>query len=263
MIELLAAGLIAIVIYMAVLWLISLALKNSSIVDIFWGPGFALAAWVYFLLTPSPFPARKLLVVALVSIWGLRLGIHIGMRNIGKPEDYRYKKWRDEAGANWWWYSFFKVFLLQGLLMWLISSPLAVAQLPYTMPYFTIFDGIGIVLWIVGFLFEAVGDWQLRRFKADPANKGKVMRTGLWQYTRHPNYFGDATMWWGYFAFAVNALPLGLLTIYSPIMMTALIMRVSGVALLEQNLKKTKPEYADYMASTNAFFPGLPRKRQE
>ncbi|MEO8608712.1 MAG: DUF1295 domain-containing protein [Chloroflexota bacterium] len=263
MIELLAAGLIAIMVYMTVLWLISLALKNSSIVDIFWGPGFALAGWVYFLFTPSPFLLRKLLVVALVSIWGLRLGIYIGMRNIGKPEDYRYQKWRQAAGDKWWWQSLFKVFLLQGLLMWLISSPLAVAQIQYTMPYFTIFDAIGIILWITGFLFEAIGDWQLRRFKADPSNKGKVMRTGLWQYTRHPNYFGDATMWWGYFAFAVNALPLGLMTIYSPILMTILLMRVSGVALLEQNLKKTKPEYADYIASTNSFFPGLPRKRQE
>ncbi|MBZ0287963.1 MAG: DUF1295 domain-containing protein [Anaerolineae bacterium] len=263
MIEVFAAGLIAILIYMTVVWLVSLGLKNSSIVDIFWGPGFALAAWVYFVLTPGPFMTRKLLLAALVSIWGLRLGIHIGMRNSGKPDDYCYQKWREEAGAKWWWYSFFKVFLLQGLLMWLISSPLAVAQLSYATPFITIFDILGIALWLIGFLFEAVGDWQLRRFKSDPSNKGKVMRTGLWQYTRHPNYFGDATMWWGYFAFALNALPLGLLTVYSPILMTILLMRVSGVALLEKNLKKTKPEYADYVATTNAFFPGLPRKRQE
>lgn len=259
MIELLTSGLIAILGYMVVLWLVSLALKDASIVDIFWGPGFALAGWVYFILTPDSYLPRKLLVAALVTIWGLRLGMHIGMRNLGKGEDYRYQTWRREAGAKWWWYSFFKVFLLQGVLMWLISSPLAVAQIAAT-PNLTLFDVAGVVLWLTGFLFEAIGDWQLRRFKADSANKGKVMRTGLWQYTRHPNYFGDALLWWGYFAFALNLLPLGLVTVYSPILMTTLLMRVSGVALLEQNLKKTKPEYADYIESTNAFFPGLPHK---
>jgi steroid 5-alpha reductase family enzyme len=132
MIELLLTGLIAVFLYMVVLWLVSLALKDASIVDIFWGPGFALAGWVYFFLTPDSYMPRKLLVVALVTIWGLRLGFHIGRRNLGKGEDYRYQKWREEAGASWWWYSFFKVFLLQGVLMWLISSPLrsgeAVAQ---------------------------------------------------------------------------------------------------------------------------------------
>src|SRR5688572_16374907 len=117
MTELLASGLIAILVYVVVLWLISLALKDASIVDIFWGPGFALAGWVYFFLTPDSYMPRKLLVVALVTIWGVRLGMHIGMRNLGKGEDYRYKKWRNEAGAKWWWYSFFKVFLLQGVLM--------------------------------------------------------------------------------------------------------------------------------------------------
>jgi steroid 5-alpha reductase family enzyme len=263
MVELLISGLIAILLYMTVIWLASLALKNSSIVDIFWGPGFALAAWVYYFFAPVNSSPRALLVVALVTIWGLRLGIHIGRRNIGKEEDYRYQKWREDAGAKWWWYSFFKVFLLQGIMMWLISSPLAVAQLPGAQPWLSIFDLIGIALWVIGFVFEAVGDWQLTRFKADPSNKGKVMRTGLWRYTRHPNYFGDATLWWGYFAFALNLLPLGLITVYSPILMTVLLMRVSGVALLEHNLKKTKPEYAEYIESTNAFFPGLPHPKAD
>lgn len=260
MIALLAAGLLTIFLYMTAQWLISLPLKNSSIVDIFWGPGFALVGWVYFAMTPDGFTPRKLLLMALVTIWGLRLGIHIGLRNLGKQEDYRYANWRKEAGASWWWRSYLKVFLLQGAIMWVIAMPLAVAQFVPEPTYLTIFDFAGIAVWLVGFAFESIGDMQLAHFKADPANKGKVLNTGLWQYTRHPNYFGDAVVWWGHFLLALSV-PLGFLTIFSPIIMTTLLMRVSGVALLEQNLKKTKPEYAEYVRNTNAFFPGLPRNK--
>jgi steroid 5-alpha reductase family enzyme len=259
MIAILAAGLIAILILMAVMWLVSLALKNSSIVDIIWGPGFALTAWVYYLLTPDGYMPRKLLICILVTIWGLRLGLHIGIRNRGKPEDYRYQKFRADAGEKWWWYSFFKVFLLQGALMWLVGMPIAAAQYAPE-PTLTVFDILGLLVWLVGFSFEAAGDWQLSRFKADPANKGKVMRTGLWRYTRHPNYFGDACVWWGHFLVALSV-PGGFLTIFSPVIMTYLLMRVSGVAMLERDLKKNKPEYADYIASTNAFFPGAPHPK--
>lgn len=260
MIEVLAAGMVAIFLYMTLQWLVSLLLKNSSIVDIFWGPGYVLAAWVYFALTPDGFGLRKLLLLLLVTVWGLRLGVHLGIRNLGKGEDYRYKSWRENTGAGWWWQSYFKVFLLQGALMWLIAMPLAVAQAAPQPDYLTIFDVIGIVLWLIGFLFETIGDIQLTRFKADSGNKGKVLRSGLWKYTRHPNYFGDATVWWGHFLVAVSV-PMGFLTIFSPILMTMMLMRVSGVALLERNLKKTKPEYAEYIRSTNAFFPGLPRDK--
>lgn len=259
-IQILVSGFFAILVYMIVIWLVSLVLKNSSIVDIFWGPGFALAALVYYLLTPEGFATRKLLILVLVAIWGLRLGIHIGIRNHGKGEDYRYQAWRKSNGARWWWFSFFQVFLLQGILMWLIAMPLAIAQMSPDPAYLTVFDILGVVVWVIGFIFEAVGDWQLTQFKADPANKGKVMRTGLWRYTRHPNYFGDAALWWGYFLIALSV-PFGFITVFAPFMMTMLLMRVSGVALLERNLKKTKPEYADYIENTNAFFPGLPRNR--
>ncbi len=257
MLTILLSGLIAILVFVTLLWLTSLALKNSSIIDIFWGPGFVLAGWVYFALTPDGFSTRKLLMVTLVTIWGLRLGLHIGRRNIGKPEDYRYQAWRKSNGARWWWVSFFQVFLLQGVLLWLIATPLAVAQSAPEPANLTIFDILGIIVWLVGFGFEAIGDWQLTHFKADPANKGKVMRTGLWRYTRHPNYFGDATLWWGHFLIALSV-PSGFLSIFSPIIMTFMLVRVSGVAMLEQNLKKTKPEYAEYVATTNAFFPGPP-----
>lgn len=258
--EIALLGLLAILVYVTIIWLISLPLKNAGIVDIFWGPGFVLAAGVYFFSTPDGFLTRKLFILALVAIWGLRLGLHIAIRSVGKSEDYRYANWRQSGGANWWRVSYVRVFLLQGAIMWVIAMPLLVAQFQPAPAALTLFDFVGIALWIIGFFFEAVGDWQLMRFKADPANKGKVMRTGLWRYTRHPNYFGDATVWWGYFFIALSV-PFGWLTVICPVIMTILLMRVSGVALLEHNLKKTKPEYADYIASTNAFFPGLPRNK--
>ena len=197
-------GLAVIMALMIVLWLVSLALKNSSIVDRFWGPGFVLVAWVYYLLTPDGYSARKLLICALVTIWGLRLAIHIASRNWGKPEDFRYQKWRNERGSSWWWRSFFKVFLLQGILLWIISIPLLAAQFSSQPARLTFFDFAGAVVWLIGFFFEAVGDAQLVRFKANPANKGKIMTSGVWRYTRHPNYFGDAAQWWGYFLIAVG-----------------------------------------------------------
>ena len=244
--------------YMAILWLVSLALKDTSIVDIFWGAGFVILAVTYFALTDG-FLARKWLITILVAIWGLRLSIHILIRNWGKGEDFRYRKWREEAGKKFWWTSFFLVFLLQGVLMWVISAPLLVVQYNATPARLTIVDWLGAVVWGVGFFFEAVGDWQLMRFKRNPDNKGKVLRTGLWAYTRHPNYFGDATLWWGYFIIALGT-PFGLATVFSPIIMTVLLMRVSGVALLEKTLVETKPGYKEYVESANAFFPWFPRR---
>jgi steroid 5-alpha reductase family enzyme len=252
---------LAILAYMTILWLISLAAKDSSIVDIFWGSGFIVAAGAYFALTEG-FLARKILMTALVAIWGLRLGIHIAKRNLGKGEDYRYRAWREEAGKKFWWVSFFRVFLLQGVLLWVISAPLLFAQFSPTPDRITAFDVVGAVVWGVGFFFEAIGDWQLARFKRNPENKGKLLRTGLWRYTRHPNYFGDATMWWGYFIIALGT-PFGFVTLFSPIVMTVLLMRVSGVALLEKKLVETKPGYKEYIETTNAFFPWFPRKPKE
>ena len=245
--------------YMAILWIASLILRNSSIVDIFWGAGFVMANWVYLALTPDGFPARKWLLSILVTIWGLRLSLYILWRNWGKEEDFRYRKWREEAGGEWWWRSIFKVFVVQGVLMWIISAPLLAAQISPTPARMTILDFVAIALWAIGFFFEAVGDLQMARFKANPANKGKVMNTGLWRYTRHPNYFGEATMWWAYYLVAAAAG--GFLTVFSPILMTTLLLRVSGVALLEKSLKETKPKYKEYVETTSAFIPWFPRKR--
>jgi steroid 5-alpha reductase family enzyme len=243
---------------MVLLWLVSLAIKDSSIVDIFWGSGFVFVSWVYFALTPDGFITRKLLLAILVTVWGLRLTIHIFNRNWGKGEDFRYQAWREEAGLSWWWRSFFKVFALQGVLMWLISAPTLAAQISPTPEGLVWLDWLAIPIWLIGFIFEAGGDWQLQRFKADPANKGKLLTSGLWRYTRHPNYFGDAVQWWAFYLIALASG--GWWTIFSPVMMTFLLRNVSGVAMLEKTLKASKPGYKEYVESTNAFFPWFPKK---
>ncbi len=244
--------------FMVILWLVSLALKNSSIVDIFWGTGFVLIAWFTFVFFPEGYVPRKILSVALVTIWGLRLSIHIFLRNKGKSEDFRYRKWRNEAGPSWWYRSFFKVFLLQGFFMWIISLPVIAAQVSPKGPL-NFLDYLGVLVWLIGFYFEAAGDLQLARFKSNPENKGRVLDTGVWKYSRHPNYFGDAFQWWGFFLLAFSA---GFWwTIISPVIMTLLLIRVSGVALLEKTLKETKPEYKDYLETTSSFIPLPPRKK--
>ncbi len=243
---------------MTLLWLVSLILKNASIVDIFWGTGFVVVAWASFFLTPDGFLPRKQLLLLLVTLWGLRLSTHILLRNWGKPEDFRYQAWREQNGASWWWRSFFKVFFLQGVLMWVISTPLLAAQLRPLPDRLIWLDFLAVLVWLIGFFFEAVGDYQLTRFRANPANKGQVLQTGVWRYTRHPNYFGDATQWWAYFLIALAAG--GWWTIFSPIIMTTLLLRVSGVALLEKSLAVEKPGYKEYVEKTSAFIPWFPRK---
>jgi steroid 5-alpha reductase family enzyme len=251
-------GLLVILGCMTALWLLSLFLKNSSIVDIFWGTGFVIANWVYFALSPDGFLPRQLLIGILVTIWGLRLSIHVLTRNWGKPEDFRYQKWRAENGARWWWRSFFQVFFLQGLLMWIISIPLLSAQSGALPDRLTAIDAVAALFWAVGFFFESVGDAKLARFRADVAHNGKVLDTGVWRYTRHPNYFGDSAQWWAYYL--IGACAGGWWTVFSPVIMTVLLLRVSGVALLEKTLE-TRPGYREYIERTNAFIPGPPKKR--
>ena len=194
---------------MTILWLISLAIKDASIVDIFWGAGFVVTVLLFAGLTGwMELTLRQWIFVALVSTWGLRLSIYLGIRNIGKPEDYRYANWRKENGASWWWISYLQVFILQGVIMWIISA-LFVPALQVS-GSLLLWDYVGIVFWLIGFFFEAVGDWQMMRFKRERSDDSKVMDKGLWRYTRHPNYFGDAMQWWAYFFFALASFPLGL-----------------------------------------------------
>ena len=259
MLQIFAIDFAVVVVFMTLLWIYSVRLANASIVDSFWGAGFVLQTWVYFVLTPGDFSLRKLILCMLVTIWGLRLSLHIYRRNHGKPEDFRYQEFRRRYGAKYWWFSFFQVFLLQGVLMFIIGAPLLLAQISPTPNTLTLLDVIGVVVWIVGFYFESVGDAQLAHFKSNPGNKGKLLNTGLWAYTRHPNYFGDAAQWWGYYLIALGAG--GWWTIFSPILMTLMLVKVSGVGLLEKTLAKTKPGYQDYMQTTSAFVPWLPRRK--
>jgi steroid 5-alpha reductase family enzyme len=196
----------------------------------------------------------------MVTIWGLRLSIYITLRNAGKGEDYRYRQFRKKYGAkNYWWISFFQTFMLQGVLMWLISAPLLGAQYYGFDKGPGILDIAGILFWLTGFVFEAGGDYQLAVFKANKENKGKVLDKGFWRYTRHPNYFGDAAVWWGFGLICLSAG--SYLPVLGSVLMTALIIKVSGVALLEKNLKEKKPEYREYIRKTSAFLPWFPAKR--
>lgn len=244
---------------MIALWLLSLARRDVSIVDIWWGPGFAWLTAVAFVLANDP-SSRGALLLALVSVWGLRLGGYLFWRNWGHGEDPRYARMRRHHGDRFRWISLATVFGLQAVLQWIVALPLLLAQwLPGTRPL-GILDAAGVALFATGLFFETVGDAQLARFKADPQNAGRVMDRGLWRYTRHPNYFGDCLVWWGLFAIAA-ATPVGPFTIASPLLMTFLLLRVSGVALLERSLVRTRPAYRDYIERTSAFFPRPPSQR--
>ncbi len=241
---------------MTVLWLLSLYLKNASIVDPVWGSAFVLVGWYYFSQSEEGHPARQWLLMGLVTIWGLRLSLYLLWRNWGHGEDYRYQAFRQRYGPQrYGWISLFQVFWLQATLAWLISSTLLGAQIQGGP--LNLLDYLGVGVWLVGFVFEAGGDWQLLRFKANPANKGQLLTTGFWRYTRHPNYFGDAACWWGY---GLMALAAGsFLAAVGAVIMTYLLLRVSGVALLERSLTQTKPGYTDYVRRTNAFLPWFPK----
>ncbi len=240
---------------MTLLWLLSLALKNASIVDIFWGIGFIVIAWIGFSYGYGYLPRNQWMCV-MVPFWGLRLALHIGIRNWSKPEDFRYAKWREENGTRWWWVSFFKVFLLQGVLMWFISAPILAAQTDRFPTNLTPLDLVGAIVWLIGFAIEMLADLQLTRFKLNQANKGKIHTTGLWKFSRHPNYFGESLVWWGIYIIALAAGAWW--TIFSPILITWLLLRVSGVAMLEQTMR-SKPGYEEYMWKTSAFFPWFPK----
>jgi steroid 5-alpha reductase family enzyme len=241
---------------MFVLWILSVLFKDTSIVDPFWGLGFSLVAWTSCWVN-WPGTTRLWLICMLVTIWALRLSGHLFWRNWGEAEDPRYVVMRKKHGARFWWVSFFTVFLLQGVLLWLIAFPIQSVALAGEESEIGWLDFLGVAVWINGFIFETIGDWQLATFRADPANRGKVLDTGLWRYTRHPNYFGDFCVWWGLYLIAVSGG--GAWTFFSPLVMTFLLLKVSGVTLLEKGMGQRRPDYEEYKRRTNAFFPGLPK----
>jgi steroid 5-alpha reductase family enzyme len=239
------------------LWLLSLVLRDASIVDPFWGLGFVGVAWLSLALNGAT--PRVALLVALTTLWGLRLSLYLLWRNWGTGEDRRYAAMRAKIGPRFWWLSLFIVFLLQAAILWFVSLPVQIASVQRTAASLGWLDLLGLLLWCCGFFFESVGDWQLARFKRNPANAGQVMDQGLWRYTRHPNYFGDCCVWWGLYLIAAAG-GAGW-TVASTMLMTLLLMRISGVTLLERTLVDRRPDYAAYQRRTNAFFPGPPRDR--
>ncbi len=244
----------AIAMLAAIGWVLGTIKRDVSIIDSLWSLFFFIGAIVYAVSTGQTGP-RTALLMSLVALWALRLAIYLTWRNWNEPEDRRYQAIRARNEPGFAWKSIYLVFGLQGLLACIIVIPVLVglgdpAPLGLT-------DYIGATLWAIGFLFEVVSDRQLARFKADPTQQGKVLDTGLWRYTRHPNYFGEATLWWGFFVIALGAG--GWWTLFAPLLMTFLLLKVSGVRLLEADIHERRPAYGAYIARTNAFFPWRPR----
>jgi steroid 5-alpha reductase family enzyme len=235
-------------------WVVSVIKKDVSFVDSMWSLFFLVAA-VVFALAAEPLSIKGKLVLLLVAIWALRLSIYITARNWGEPEDYRYQSIRANNEPGFTFKSLYIVFGLQGVLAWLVALPLFPAITSGSA--LTWIDAVAAALWLVGFVFEAGGDYQLSRFKARADSKGQVLDTGLWRYTRHPNYFGDFCIWWSFYLFAVASG--GWWSILSPVLMSLLLLKVSGVAMLESTIRERRPAYAEYIHRTNAFFPG-PRR---
>lgn len=257
MILFLQAALIIFVL-VTLLWIWSAMITNVSIVDLFWGFGFVVINAFYVFMS-GELNTRKILILVLVSIWGFRLTIYLAWRNIGKGEDFRYQEFRRNYGPKrYWWFSFFQTFLLQGVLILIVSLPLFGIHTSTSSGDLKALDYIGIVVWFIGFAFEAGGDFQLARFKSDVTNKGKVLNSGFWKYTRHPNYFGDSAVWWAYAIFSIAAGSYW--QIIGSVVMTLLIIKISGVALLEKTLNETKPQYQEYIQKTSSFFPWFPKK---
>ncbi|CAN5693055.1 DUF1295 domain-containing protein [soil metagenome] len=255
----LVAAVFGVVTLMLATWITSVALRDASIVDLVWGLGYVIVGATSLAVGDAPGP-RRLLLALLVGVWGLRLTIHLAVRNLGHGEDRRYQNMRRHWGPRFWLISLATVFGLQGLLMLIVSTPItlsASADGPEGLGPLAV---LGVLLWLVGFVFEAGGDLQLTRFKADPDNEGKVMDQGFWRYTRHPNYFGDFCVWWGIFLVAAETGP-GRWGVVGPVVMTVFLLKVSGVAMLERDITKRRPKYADYIERTSAFFPRPPKSR--
>ena len=236
-------------------WVVSVRKHDVSIVDSLWPLLFLIAAVTYAGTVPRPGP-RTTLVLVLVGLWALRLASYLTWRNWGTPEDRRYQVIRRHNEPHFALKSLYLIFGLQGTLAWIISLPL-LAAIAAPRPITTL-DYAGVALWVLGFGFESVSDWQLARFKSAATNRGRVMDQGLWRYTRHPNYFGDCCIWWGFYLIGLAAG--GWWAIVGPLLMSFLLLRVSGVALLERDISERRPAYRDYTLRTNAFFPGAPKR---
>jgi steroid 5-alpha reductase family enzyme len=238
------------------MFVIGLIAKDNSLIDIAYGPAFVLAGWTAWLAATTPWHFRPILLLVLLSLWGIRLGLHIGLRHRGRGEDFRYRTFRVNWGNTIVWRSFLQIYMLQGSIIYVMLTPVLVTiAAPGSDMQWS--DLVGVTLFAIGFFWEAVGDWQMMQFKKDPANRGKIIRHGLWRYCRHPNYFGEAVLWWGFFLINLGS-PHGLYGLISPLLILVLLLRVSGIPMLEAKYAGN-PEFEAYKAATNAFFPWRPR----
>ena len=241
---------------MIITWVVSLVLRDASVVDPVWPLAF-IAVAITALIAGGGDEGRRILIACVVAIWGARLSIHLLVRNAGKGEDFRYAAMRAKHGRRFWLTSLVTVFLLQGLLVWVVSLPVQLSAIPdRPLGWLAI---VGAIVWVLGVAFEAMGDAQLTRFKANPASRGQVLDTGLWRYTRHPNYFGDFLVWWGIFLIAAES-GAGAWGVAGPLLMTLLLVKVSGAGLLEKDIAVRRPGYADYVRRTSGFIPRPPKR---
>lgn len=255
MVELYIQSAVIIFFYFFFFFLLAQIAGNNSIVDMGWGAGFVLLT-LFTMISQGAFTSRSILLALMIIIWGSRLSYHIIRRNWGKPEDFRYVRWRKEWGQWVTLRAFFQVFMLQGFMMLIIASPIILVNASHKAGL-NMLDLLGFFIWMIGFYFEAAGDSQLARFKEDPANKGRIIKTGLWRYTRHPNYFGEVTMWWGVFLLAISV-PQGWMSVISPLTITWLMLFVSGVPMLEKKYENNA-EFQAYARQTNRFLPWFPK----
>lgn len=256
MLNVFSFALLLLVLFMTLIFAIAMRVKDNSIVDIAYGCAFILVAWSSYGLYASGHPRQQLLLL-LISVWGLRLATHIFMRKRKEDgEDVRYRQWRESWGKTFVWRSFLQIFMLQGAVVWGVALPVLLVM---TQPGGALgwLDFCGVLIWLIGFGCEALGDYQLLRFKQRPENRGKIIQCGLWRYTRHPNYFGEATLWWGIFLIALNA-PYGASALISPVLIAFLLLKVSGIPMLEAKYAD-RPDFEDYKQRTNAFFPWFPK----
>lgn len=250
---------LTVLVVLGVTLLVAVRVGRHAVVDVAWGVGFvAVAATAYVCSAGVGDHARRALVLGMTALWGIRLAAHIAWRSRGSGEDPRYAELLSRAPGSRTWYAVRRIYLTQGAVMWFVSLPVQVAMFEAAAPGLLAWAGVAV--WAVGVFFESVGDYQLQRFRADPASRGAVLDSGLWRYTRHPNYFGDACAWWGISLVAFSAWP-GVLTVLSPVLMTWLLARGTGKPLLEKDIVERRPAYADYVRRTSGFVPLPPKRR--
>ncbi len=258
MLEIYLYSALALFLYIAIAFIVGTVKKNNSLMDIFYGPAYIVLTWTALIVSGS-FAWRQIVVTILITLWGIRLGTYVFIRNHGKGEDPRYKNMRERWGNRAILLALLSVYIYQGLVVYLVGFP-AIYLNGASNPSLNWLDAIGIGLWVFGFFFETVGDYQLYKFLQDPTNKGHIMTRGLWKYTMHPNYFGEVTQWWAIWIIAISV-PWGFLMIFSPLYITFQIVKVSGVKLLDKRYKDN-PEYQEYREVTSKFFPWFPKKRK-